>query len=368
MFAGANGQSTPTSPSEGAFSALTFTRDCPALRAASKDTAASCRALHMASDEQQSGVEAFNSPKSTTPENQHYDEAAMNKIEDMIAEMSRMEMSTIDTEAPSEWEAVSDQSTSAQLRQEVQSPSSQTLIDVDTTSSVPADGLVNQTLSYPSTFGFHTTVDEPVSRSKGKESAFHLSDNQSVVRCTPQVWDTMIKQMSTLKKERMEALAKLASLEQDYDLRRQSKGDNSSELDQLRYRLEVNKDFKAIMSRDIRQKDVELLNKDLELDTLKKQIADLEAMREQCEKLQAEIHYLRNEAEQSGADVGQMKQIVLFKEQEIAELKESLAHSKTKTSDHQRRAENLADTQGAREKKLYVHPSIVKEKDLANNS
>jgi hypothetical protein len=227
VYAGVAGQSTPTSPRESAFSAPTFARDYPALRATSKGTTAPPRAHSMASDEQ-SGVEAFTLPESTTPENQHYDEAAMNKMEDLIAEMAELEMSAMDAEASSEWEAVPDQPMGMQLRQQVQSPSSQTLIDIDTTSSTPADGLVDRTLSDTYAFGFHTTVDEPVSRSKSMESAFHPSDNQPVVRCTSQVWDTMIKQISTIKKEKMELLAKLASLERDYDLRRQSKGDDST--------------------------------------------------------------------------------------------------------------------------------------------
>ncbi|KAF2440156.1 hypothetical protein P171DRAFT_119158 [Karstenula rhodostoma CBS 690.94] len=341
----ANGPSTPNSPGESSFSTPTSARNYPALRTVSADAAAARQVHHQAPDAQ-SRLETPISPKSATAENQGYDKATMSKMEEIIAQMSKMV-----TEAPSEWEIIPDQLVGAQLRQQVLSPSP-TLVDVDTLSTPPADGQISPPLSSTPAFGVRTTEDEHIARSKHNESAILHSDNQPVVRCTPQVWDTMINQMKTLKKEKMEAQAKVASLERDWNLRHQAMGDSSSELDELRYRLQLNKDHKAMMNRDMRQKDAELLNKDLEINSLKKQAADWVAMREQCEKLQAEVDYLRTEVERMESDNGQLKQIVTFKDQEIVELKESLAHSKTKMTDHQQRAENLVDTQNTREKKL----------------
>lgn len=285
------------------------------------------------------------SSKPIKAEDEGYDKVVMSKMDGLIEEMSKM-----NAETPSEWEFVPDQLMNTQLQPQVQS-SSQTLVDVDTASSPSVDGHISPPLSGPPAFGFPTTEDVLVPRPKDKNSA-HLLDNQPVVRCTPQVWDTMINRIATLKKEKTEAQAKVASLERDWNQRHQAKSDNSTELDELRYRLQLNKDHKAMMNRDMRQKDVELLNKDLEIDSLQKQVADIVVMRQQFERFQAEAEYLRIEAERIEADNGQLKQIVMFKEEEVVELKESLAHNKTKMTDHQQRAENLVDTQNVREKKL----------------
>ncbi|KAJ4352138.1 uncharacterized protein N0V89_007485 [Didymosphaeria variabile] len=342
----AHGRTNPASPAEITSNTPTPTSTHPALGTASEVAVVSGRGLGPISDGRIS-LDTRLSPASPTAEVRDYDETDMRKMEDMIAQMRNL-----DTEAPSEWEVVPAQPTS---RQPVE-PLSQAFTEVGSADPALTNSQFSQSLSSASAFGFRTTNEQLVSRSKDSDSAFHPAIHQSIVRCTPQVWDTMIQQMTVLKKEKMEALAKLASLERDYDLRRQAKGDNSSELDELRYRLQLNKDHKAVMSRDIRQKDVELLNKDLKLDTLKKQVVDMAAMQEQIERLNAEACYLRAEAakvaENKAADVGQVTEIIQFKDQEIAQLKEAIASTKAKVSDHQTRAENLIDTQTAREKKL----------------
>ncbi|KAL5391694.1 hypothetical protein DPSP01_000988 [Paraphaeosphaeria sporulosa] len=340
-----NGQFNPISPSESAVSEPTPARNLSAYRTASADTTAPRQVHHRAYDAKPH-LETPNGLEPIVSKNHGYDKAAMSKMEDLIAEMSKM-----DTEATSERETIPNQPVGTQLGQQVHSPS-QTLVDIDTASSSSAQGHISLPRSETPAFGFRTTEDELNARSKDSESAFHPSVNQPVVRCTPQVWDTMITQMVTLKKEKMEAQAKLAALKRDWNQRHQVKSDNSFELDQLRYRLQVNKDHKAMIHRDMHQKEADLLIKDLENESLKKQITDSEDMRERCEKLQAEADYLRTEVGKTEADNGQLKQIVIFKEHEVGELKESLARSKTKMTDHQQRAHNLVDTQKAREKKL----------------
>ncbi|KAL1596339.1 hypothetical protein SLS60_008984 [Paraconiothyrium brasiliense] len=347
----AHGHFVPASSGESTSSTPTPTSTQTALRKASEDFVAPGRDLEPVPDGRIS-FGACLSLESPTVENRDYDETDMRKMEDMIAQMRNL-----DTDAPSEWEVVPAQPMSLQP---VEPPSLET-IEVGLAEPALTNSQFSKLFSGTSAFGPHTTNEQPIFRSKDSDSVLHPGA-PGIVRCTPQVWDTMIQQMTVLKKEKMEALAKLASLERDYDMRRQAKGDkgdkgdNLSELDELRYRLQLNKDHKAVMSRDIRQKDVELLNKNLELDTLKKQIADMAAMQEQIEKLSTEACYLRVEAakvaENKAADVGQVTEIIQFKDQEIAQLKEAITNTKAKLSDHQTRADNLIDTQTTREKKL----------------
>ncbi|KAL5414882.1 hypothetical protein PMIN03_003017 [Paraphaeosphaeria minitans] len=361
----ANDRSTPTSLGDSASTTVTPACDYPALRTASADAAASGQVPHWASEGKRH-LETLVSSEPTPTKNHGYDKAAMSKMDDLIAEMSKM-----DTEALPEWEVIPNQPMGAQLEHRVESPS-QTLVGIDTASSSPVQGHVSPPRSETPAFGLLTTEDKLIPRYKDHESAFHLSVDEPMIRCTPQVWDTVIDQMATLKRENMEAQAtlkrekmeaqtKLASLERDWTQRHQAKGDCSTELDELRYRLQVNKDHKAMMHRDMRQKEAEVLIKDLENESLKKQIADLDNMRERCEKLQAEADYLRTEIDKTEADNGQLKQIIIFKEQEVGELKESLARSKTKVTDHQQRADNLVDTQNAREKKLKKFEKLLRD-------
>lgn len=264
----------------------------------------------------------------------------------MIAEMSRM-----GKESPSECEVVPSPPARQQLLSQV-NPISQALTGDNTADGSRTSDNLGQAPSRTAPPGLRMAVHQSAFHFKDNESAFHSSNHQPIVRCTPEVWDTIMKQISILKKEKTEALAKLAALERDGPHLTQANGDDSSELDELRYRLQVNKDYKAAMSRDIRQKDNELSKKELELEGLRKEVADTADMREQIERLRAEVNFLRSEAEKHRADAGQITQLVEFKDQEISQLKDSLASNSAKVSDHQKRAENLVDTQTTREKKL----------------
>ena len=286
------------------------------------------------------------SAKSPRVCNQDYDEDVMKQMEDLIAEKNKM-----DTEGPSEWEDI------PQVK-----PASQIPIGVEPAQAVP-DKNHGANVGRQNTFRLHTRQESPAS----------TVSQEPIVRLTQSAWDSMMGQIVKLKKDKMEALVKVAAMERDEEVRRQAKGDNSSELDQLRYRLEVNRDLKAAMSRDIRQKDAELCQMQIENDDLKEQVAVVDAMRKQLEKLHAELDFVRAEAveateasKQSEANAGSYAQLIELKDQEIQHLKEELASLKReskrlrdeaastdfKLTGHQTRADNLADTQAVRERKL----------------
>ncbi|KAF1978784.1 hypothetical protein BU23DRAFT_188465 [Bimuria novae-zelandiae CBS 107.79] len=275
-----------------------------------------------------SGTATVETPPSSPPaREQGYDEAVMKRMEDMVAEMRNM-----NTDESSEWEAVS------------KAPSDQQLDSPTPTLAGP-----NKAQKASSKQHGKDTFRLPLTPSPSSSLSDH---DEPIVRVTQAVWDNMMDQMAKLKKDKLDALAKLSTLEREEHLRRQTKGDNSSELDQLRYRLEVNQDYKAAMSRDIRQKDAEICKKELEIEDLRKQVVEMDVVRKQVEQLHAEIHYLRVEAEQKGADAGSFTQLIEFKDQEITRLKEVIHRIQGQLSSHQTRADNLAETQAAREKKL----------------
>ncbi|KAJ4299672.1 hypothetical protein N0V90_004918 [Kalmusia sp. IMI 367209] len=264
---------------------------------------------------------------STFSHEHDYNEADMRRMEDMIAEMKNID----DTHVEGLLENTTDTEHASQAAQQIEALS-QTLIGFDTTQQASLDN--DETYFSPS---------EPV---------VCKAQKVPIVRCTESVWENMMKQLSTHKQDKMDALPKVTSMERD-EHQCCPKGDDSNELAQLRYRLEVNKDYKAAMSRDIRQKDDLLCKQELEIDALKKEVADMEILQEQLGKLRAEVEYFRTSAtEEKEASARSLAQIMSSHDKEIANLKDDAARSEAKISSHQSRAENLADTQAMREKKL----------------
>lgn len=274
---------------------------------------------------------------------QGYDELDMERMENMIEEMRILDR---DTEQPSEWEVVSN--TSGARVQQNEMPA-QMLAELEQY-QIESNRLEGTKRSRQEFFRVRTT-------SEGEEP---------IVRLTEKVWDDMLHQLTILKKDKLEALAKISNMERENYIRRQIEGGDSDELDQLRYRLAVNKDNKAAMSRDIRQKDIELHKKNLEVEDLKERLSRASMLQSSVDKLYAENNFLRKQADeaaeaakQNGANAGSFVQLIEFKDQEnsrlmdmIGSLEKQAAQTEIKLSSHQSRAENLADTQAVREKKL----------------
>ena len=214
----------------------------------------------------------------------------------------------------------------------------------------------------------HTLV-EPYSPDSSCKDMFRTSphqDREPLVRLPQGIWNDMIDQTVTLQKEKLEALTRLSTMERDEHLSRQTTSDCSTKFDQLQYRVEMNKEYKAVMSRDIRQKDAMICQYELENQALKDQVVQFAATQGQLEKLRAENDFLRTEAskaieaaKQSEADSKSFIQPVDSKDREIAHLKDeikrledNITRIKAQNSSHQTRADNLAETQTVREKKL----------------
>lgn len=211
----------------------------------------------------------------------------------------------------------------------------------------------------------HEQDDENQFTSPAHESRRPFED-EPVVRCTQTVWDALVAQTAALKKDKMDALEQLAALRRDLNKHSDCERQVGSTIGKLHYQLEANKDYKAAMGRVIREKDMELYKKEMEIDGLTTKVADMEALQKALDESNAELKFLRtNKTSEEDAHRRILAQVTASKEKENADLKAATAHSKATMSDHATRAQNLVDTQNKREKKMtQLQNELDLERDL----
>jgi len=230
-----------------------------------------------------------------------------------------------------------------------------------------------------------------------------IEDDGPIVRLTQAVYASIMAQISTLQKEKAEALKRIGVLQRELHERTEGVRDVSGTVGKLHYQLEANKDYKAAMGRDIRQRDIQLYKADLQIDSLKAKVADMDAMQKKLERLTAEVDYLRISktteetsltrliaAEEEIARVTAIKdkeiaritvsmdkeiariattkdKTISHQESELEELKTAATRSQSVVSDHATRAQNLVDTQAQREKKIkQLQEKLLEEMDTNN--
>jgi hypothetical protein len=178
-------------------------------------------------------------------------------------------------------------------------------------------------------------------------------ENEPVVRLTQPVYTSIMTQYSVLQNKNKELRDKNSTLQRRLEDLSEDKGDVSSTVGKLHYELEANKDYKAAMGRDIRQKDIELYEKDMEIVRLGSKVAESEMLQKQLERLNGELGYLRtSKTNEEIAHTRAIAQVTASKDKEITDLKAAVARSQTFISGHTTRAQNLIDTQALREKRI----------------
>jgi hypothetical protein len=214
-----------------------------------------------------------------------------------------------------------------------------------------------------------------------------------IVRLTQTVYSSIMAQISTLQKEKMEAIKKLGTLRRELDERTESERDVGGMVGKLRYQLEANKDYKAAMGRDIRQRDIQLYKAEMQIDSLNSKVANIEAMQKQLERLNSEIGYLRTTktAEETALtqalakatatrdeevarvmttkdnEIALIHKAIAQKDKEMNELKAAATRSQSAVCDHATRAKNLVDTQTQREKMIkQLQDKLLEELEISN--
>ncbi|KAF2679943.1 hypothetical protein K458DRAFT_460441 [Lentithecium fluviatile CBS 122367] len=290
---------------------------------------------------------------STTMAEPEYDEGTMRRLEDIIAQVDAIDIEdTQDTE-----------------RHKTSSPA-QRLIEVDNPQPQPAIPTFNPP-STPPTYRFSR----------------HINENEPIVRLTQAVYNSIMDQISRLQKDKTEALMKVSAIQRDLDQLGECDRDASSTVGKLRYQLESNKDYKAAMGREIRQKDIELYKMEMEIDSLKSKVVEFEALQLKLERLNGELNYLKtsmaNEEDSHVSAIAQLtaakdeetaelkaakNEEIAAKETEIASLKAAVARNQAFVSDHATRAKNVGDTQAQREKKIkQLEDRLLEEQEICNN-
>lgn len=224
----------------------------------------------------------------------------------------------------------------------------QALIDVDELQST-AD-VDTTTLASP-TFRFNDPVeDEPV------------------VRLTQAAWNSVTEQVATLQKELSNALKQNAQLQREKNQVNSSDRDVSTKIGKLQYQLETNKNHKAAMGREIKQKDMELYKKEMEIDALKAQLKDADSIRKQLERVSAELGYLRtSKATDEEAQTRSIANITASKDKEIAELKAAASRNQSAGADHATRARNNAEALAKQQKIIQDYKEkLFNEQDTVN--
>lgn len=204
-----------------------------------------------------------------------------------------------------------------------------------------------------------------------------IEDDEPIVRLTQTAYDRFITQLSALKDENFDLNAQLESLQHRSNARIEDEPDLSRELGQLRYQLDQSRRYKSQMGEDIKQKDIDIRKKELEIGRLQSTVEAKDVALRDQEKLIEEIEYLRNNvrhtdkatgaASMLNKDNARMKAVIAEQEAKIAELEAALARSQTRESDQTTRAQNLAQTQTHREKRMkQLQENLIVKDDKIN--
>ena len=168
------------------------------------------------------------------------------------------------------------------------------------------------------------------------------TDTGPVVRVSMDVWDKAMNEISNLKKER-NGISESRNPQQKQEEVHGISYEIDQNTGQVCYQLDQTKNYNAAMTRTLRQKDIEVSQKDLGIKLLEEQVSRQKAIIEELTKRKSELEYAQNSIG-SSAEVASLK--------EIAELKAQVARSELLSADQTTRTNNLVDTQVQRETKI----------------
>jgi hypothetical protein len=192
-----------------------------------------------------------------------------------------------------------------------------------------------------------------------------------VVRVTKEIWESMGKEVNTLKKQKRHLENQLASVQRQHNVQLSEHHDVGMQLGKLRYENEANRDQKASMGRALAQKDVEIKKSQLEIEILHRKIVDLEAEINQCGQIRGEAEMLRTTLKDKSAAHTREREVSATA---IAKLKETVERltldhdvawrAQAHAGDHATRAQNLVDTLAKREKVILDHRQQIMDEKL----
>jgi DNA repair exonuclease SbcCD ATPase subunit len=156
-----------------------------------------------------------------------------------------------------------------------------------TGSTEPTASAKSASFAQPASFTEPTSFAQSAASAKSPMPAFD-QETGPVIGVTKGVWDALEEQKRELEEE-------LAMLRTDID------HDTSMRIGKLRYQNESNKDQKASMARVIAEKDLEIKQKQLDMQELDEKIRDLEAKLKQSKRDEGELNRLRRVIEAADA-------------------------------------------------------------------
>jgi hypothetical protein len=192
-----------------------------------------------------------------------------------------------------------------------------------------------------------------------------------VVRVTKEIWESMGKEVATLKKQKRHLKNQLACTERQHNAHLDEDHDVGMQLGKLRYQNEANRDQKASMGRALSQKDVEIKKSQLDIDVLRKTVVNLEAEINQCAQIKGEAELLRNTLKDKDAthnhEIGTSAAAIAQLEETIERLtleRDAAVRAEAHAGDHATRVQNLVDTLAKREKFILNQRQQIMDEKL----
>jgi hypothetical protein len=181
--------------------------------------------------------------------------------------------------------------------------------------------------------------------------------SEPIVRVTEAVWKTMGDNLSLLMEEKQQLEMKVAGLQRDHQAHFNENHDVGTQLDKLRYQNEANRGQKASMGRSLAQKDMEIKQQQLEIESLNNKITELDTQVERCGKVIGEAELLRiaNKKNETAHARDLEFQAMAVKElqktvQRLNLERDTALRAQVHAGDHVTRTQNLVDTLSKREK------------------
>jgi hypothetical protein len=221
-------------------------------------------------------------------------------------------------------------------------------------------------------------------------------EEKPIVRVTQDVWNSLMVQITNLKKEKMDMFEKLRRTQhmQMHCAKDSSQQGDSHTIAELRYQISANKTYKTEMGRMIIQKDDELCKKDIDVKVLQENLTKSEEQAMATARVIAskdkEISQLTFN-HQKAIEVLQQKfaeatRVISSKDKEIAQfpsnspkqqtsnqakeidnLKLQIARLQNTSSDQAKRAQNLIETQSHRERRIkQLEEQLIESQDSLN--
>ncbi|KAF1916551.1 permease for cytosine/purines, uracil, thiamine, allantoin-domain-containing protein [Ampelomyces quisqualis] len=185
-----------------------------------------------------------------------------------------------------------------------------------------------------------------------------------MVRVTKAVWDTMEKDLNSLREQKRELEQDLAQARRDHRALLDEDHDVGAQIGKLRYQNEANRDQKAAMGRALGIKDVMIKRLQLDIDNLSMQVVELQAEVNRSAQIGGETEWLRNvladkdaalreknvacdrDAEKHAAAIHMLETTI----DRLTIERDAAISDEKHAGDHAMRAQNLADTLAKREK------------------